>query len=324
MARPTIADIATRAGVSKGAVSFALNGRPGVSDATRERILKIAEQMSWRPHSAARALGASRVDSVGLFAHLLSGVQSGLSAESISLQLLIVEDTAAEIEVYRRWTSEHRVDGVILVDLTVKDPRVEALKALELPAVVIGGRGGKGALASVWADDRDAMLSIVEYLAALGHRRIAHVAGTPNFQHTQRRIRAVRDAAPRLGLLDAPSLTTDFSDAEGAAITRKLLSQPDRPTAIVYDSDVMAVAGLGVAMEMGVSVPGDLSIVAFDDSILTQLMHPALTALSRDTFDFGRQAAEVLLQTIADPGTVINRRSSDPVLTVRESTAPPA
>ena len=105
MARPTIADIADKAGVSKGAVSFALNGRPGVSDATRARILQIAEQMSWRPHSAARALGASRVDSVGLviarpartlgvepfFAHLLSGLQSGLSAQSISLQLLIVE-----------------------------------------------------------------------------------------------------------------------------------------------------------------------------------------------------------------------------------------
>ena len=133
------------------------------------------------------------------------------------------------------------------------------------------------------------MLSIVDYLAALGHRRIAHVAGPPNFQHTQRRIRAVRDAAPRLGLIDALSLPTDFSDAEGAATTRKLLSQSRRPTAIIYDSDVMAVAGLGVAMEMGVSVPGDLSIVAFDDSILTQLMHPALTALSRDTFEFGGQ-----------------------------------
>ena len=338
MVRPTIADIADRAGVSKGAVSFALNGRPGVSDATRARILEIAEQMKWRPHSAARALGASRVDSVGLviarpartlgvepfFAHLFSGLQSGLSAHSISLQLLIVEDTDAEIEVYRRWSSEHRVDGVILVDLTVRDPRIEALKALELPALVIGGRGGKGALPSVWADDRDAMLSIVEYLAAIGHRRIAHVAGTPNFQHTQRRIRALRDAAPRLSLIDAPSLPTDFSDAEGAATTRRLLSAPDRPTAIIYDSDVMAVAGLGVAMEMGVSVPGNLSIVAFDDSILTQLMHPALTALSRDTFDFGRQAAEVLLEVIAHPDRVINLRTADPVLTVRESTAPPA
>jgi DNA-binding LacI/PurR family transcriptional regulator len=338
VARPTIADIADRAGVSKGAVSFALNGRPGVSDATRARILRIAEEMQWRPHSAARALGAARVDSVGLviarpartlgvepfFAHLFSGLQSGLSAHSISLQLLIVEDTEAEIEVYRRWSSEHRVDGVIVVDLTVHDPRIEALKALELPAVVIGGRGGKGTLPSVWADDRDAMLAIVEYLAAIGHRRIAHVAGTPNFQHTQRRIRAVRDVAPRLGLIDAPTLPTDFSDAEGAATTRRLLSAAVRPTAIVYDNDVMAVAGLGVAMEMGVSVPGDLSIVAFDDSILTQLMHPALTALSRDTFDYGRQAAEVLLEVIADPTTVVNRRTADPVLTVRESTAPPS
>ena len=338
MARPTIADIADKAGVSKGAVSFALNGRPGVSDATRARILQIAEQMSWRPHSAARALGASRVDSVGLviarpartlgvepfFAHLLSGLQSGLSAHSISLQLLIVENTEAEIEVYKRWASEHRVDGVILVDLTVRDPRIDALRALELPAVVIGGRGGKGALASVWADDRDAMLSIVDYLAALGHRRIAHVAGTPNFQHTQRRIKAVRDAAPRLGLIDAPSLTTDFSDAEGAATTRRLLSQAVRPTAIVYDSDVMAVAGLGVATEMGVAVPSELSIVAFDESVLTRIVHPSLTCLSRDTFDLGRTVARTLLAAIADPGEARNVKTATPRLSVHESTAPPA
>lgn len=337
MVRPTIADIADRAGVSKGAVSFALNGRPGVSEATRARILEIADQMHWRPHSAARALGGSKADSIGLviarpartlgvepfFAQLLSGLQSGLSARSISLQLLIVEDTAAEIEVYRRWASEHRVDGIVLVDLAVRDPRIDVLRELAIPTVVIGGRGGRDSLPSVWADDREAMLSIVEYLAALGHRRIAHVAGTPNFQHTQRRIRAIRDAMPRLGL-DAVSLPTDFSDAEGAATTRKLLSGSKRPTAIVYDSDVMAVAGLGVAMEMGVSVPGELSLVAFDDSVLTQLMHPALTALSRDTLDFGRQAAEVLLAVLADPTQVINRKTATPVLTVRESTAAPS
>jgi DNA-binding LacI/PurR family transcriptional regulator len=337
VARPTIADIAHRAGVSKGAVSFALNGRPGVSEETRERILRIAEQMQWRPHSAARALGNSRADSIGLaiarpartlgvepfFAQIVSGLQSGLSAHSISLQLLIVEDTDAELEVYRRWASEHRVDGIVLVDLTVRDPRIAEVERLGLPAVVIGGRGGSGGLPSVWADDRAAMLSIVEYLAAIGHRRIAHVAGLPAFQHTQRRIRALRDAAGRLGLEAAPSLPTDFSDAAGAATTRRLLSGSPRPTAIVYDSDVMAVAGLGVAMEMGLQVPSELSIVAFDDSVLTQLMHPALTALSRDTSELGRQAAEVLLAMLADPATATSRRTPTPVLTVRESTAPP-
>lgn len=336
MARPTIADIARQAGVSKGAVSFALNGRPGVSELTRARILEIAEQMQWRPHSAARALGQSRADSIGLviarpartlgiepfFAQIVSGLQSGLSTHSISLQLLIVEDTAAELEVYKRWNSEHRVDGVVLVDLVVRDPRIAAVEELGLPAVVIGGRGGNGTLPSVWADDRAAMLSIVEYLAAIGHRRIAHVAGMPNFQHTQRRIRALRDAAPRLGLTTT-SVPTDFSDAEGAATTRRLLSSAERPTAIVYDSDVMAVAGLGVAMEMGVSVPGELSVVAFDDSVLTQLMHPALTALSRDTSELGRQAAALLLELLSDPAAAISRKTATPTLTVRESTARP-
>ncbi|WP_370416048.1 LacI family DNA-binding transcriptional regulator [Streptomyces fradiae] len=340
MARPTIADIAREAGVSKGAVSFALNGRPGVSEATRDRILRVAERMNWRPHSAARALGGARAGAVGLvlarpartiglepfFGQLLSGLQAALSIRGTALQLLVVEDTAAEIEVYRRWTSEHRVDGFVLVDLQVRDPRIPVLEELGVPTVVLGGPGRHGGLPAVWADDREAMTSIVEYLAALGHRRIAHLAGLPAFQHTRRRIRAVRDAARRLGLADAVSVPTDFSDAEGAAATRALLARPagQRPTAIVYDSDVMAVAGLGVAAEMGVRVPGELSLVSFDDSALARIVHPSLTALSRDTFALGEQVATALLAVVDDPAAGRDVRNPTPRLTVRESTAAPA
>lgn len=346
MARPTIADIAQRVGVSKGAVSFALNGRPGVSEATRARILEAAREMNWRPHSAARALGGARAEAVGLviarpastlgvepfFAQLLSGLQARLSRQQVAMHLLVVEDSAAEIEVYREWTSAHRVDGFILVDPQVRDPRPAALEELGAPAVVLGGSGGPGPLSSVWADDREAMLSVVDYLAALGHRRIAHVAGLPGFRHTQRRIRALRDSARRLGLTGAVSLPTDFSDAEGAAATRTLLSrgragagpiEAARPTAIVYDSDVMALAGLGVAMEMGVRVPDELSIVAFDDSVLTRVTHPAITSLSRDTFALGGQVAEVVLEVIADPGTRRNVKTATPRLVIRGSTAAP-
>ncbi|GAA1645084.1 LacI family DNA-binding transcriptional regulator [Nonomuraea maheshkhaliensis] len=353
MARPTIADIAQRVGVSKGAVSFALNGRPGVSEATRARILEAAREMNWRPHSAARALGGARAEAVGLviarpastlgvepfFAQLLSGLQARLSRQQVAMHLLVVEDSAAEIEVYREWTSAHRVDGFILVDPQVRDPRPAALEELGAPAVVLGGSGGPGPLSSVWADDREAMLSVVDYLAALGHRRIAHVAGLPGFRHTQRRIRALRDSARRLGLTGAVSLPTDYSDAEGAAATRTLLSRgragasrPNprpaarpaaRPTAIVYDSDVMALAGLGVAMEMGVRVPDELSVVAFDDSVLTRVTHPAITSLSRDTFALGGQVAEVVLEVIADPGTRRNVKTATPRLVIRGSTAAP-
>ncbi|MEV4398446.1 LacI family DNA-binding transcriptional regulator [Nonomuraea sp. NPDC049607] len=338
MGRPTIADIAERVGVSKGAVSFALNGRPGVSEATRARILQAAKEMNWRPHSAARALGGSRAEAVGLviarpastlgvepfFAQLLSGLQASLSAQSVAMHLLVVEDVEAEIEVYREWASAHRVDGFIMVDPQVRDPRIDALQELEVPAVVLGGPGGHGSLSSVWADDREAMLSVVDYLAALGHRRVAHVAGLPRFRHTQRRMRALRDSVRRLGLVEAVSVPTDFSDAEGAAATRALLSRGRRPTAIVYDSDVMALAGLGVAGEMGVRVPDELSIVAFDDSVLTRVTHPAITSLSRDTFALGGQVAEVLLELIADPGRRRDLKTATPRLVVRESTAPPS
>lgn len=337
MTRPTIEDIARRVGVSKGAVSFALNGRPGVSEATRARILQVAEEMNWRPHTAARALGGARAGAVGLviarparalgvepfFAQLLSGLQAALSGRSVALELLVVEDTAAEIEVYRRWASEHRVDGFILVDPQVRDPRMEVVAGLGVPSVVLGGPGSYGELSSVWADDREAMLAIADYLAALGHQRIAHVAGLPAFQHTRRRIRALRDAARRLGLTGITSLPTDFSDAEGAAVTRTLLSRPERPTAIVYDNDLMAVAGLGVAAEMGVAVPGEVSIVAFDDSVLTRIVHPSLTAMSRDTFALGCEVAETVLAVIAEPGLRLNRKTPTPRLTVRESTSPP-
>jgi DNA-binding LacI/PurR family transcriptional regulator len=335
--RLTIADIAREVGVSPSAVSFALNGRPGVSEATRARILQAAERMNWHPHSAARALGGAPAGAVGLvlarptrtlgaepfYAQLIYGMQSVLSARSVALLLQVVDDTDAELVVYRRWAGEQRVDGLLIVDPQTKDPRIAVVEGLGVPAVVLGGHGRHGELPTVWADDREAMLETVRYLAALGHTRIAHVAGTPAFQHTQRRIRALKDAAGQLGLADTQSVPTDFSDGEGAAVTRRLLSQPDAPTAIVYDSDLMAVAGLGVATEMGVRVPAELSIVSFDDSVLTRVVHPAITALSRDTHALGVQVAEALMRIVEEPGTVGDIKAATPRLTVRESTAKP-
>ena len=151
--RVTIKDIAERAGVSKGAVSYALNGRPGVSDETRDRILAIANDLGWYPNRAARALSAARADSCGLvlarpartialepfFMEFISGLESELSARSIALTLQLVRDVQEEIEVYRRWFGEHRVDGVLVVDLRQDDPRIDELVRLGLPAVVVGG-----------------------------------------------------------------------------------------------------------------------------------------------------------------------------------------
>ena len=309
--RVTIRDIAERAGVSKGAVSYALNGQPGVSEATRERIVSIAAELGWYPNRAARALSAARADACGLvlarpartlalepfFMEFLAGVESELARGSIALTLQLVQDVHEEIEVYRRWWGEHRVDGVLMVDLRVDDPRVGELVRLGLPTVVVGGPVENRALPAVWHDEAAVVEEAVQYLAALGHRRIAQVAGVSDFVHTVQRTAAFRRAAEDLGVR-GDVVETDYSAESGARATRKLLSSPEAPTAIVFDSDLLAVTGLGVAQQMGFSVPDDVSIVGWDDSLISQVVHPPLTAITRDIEAFGVAAARHLLAAV--------------------------
>jgi len=336
MRRATIADIARAAGVSKGAVSYALNGRPGVSEATRQRILDVAAEYGWHPSSAARALSDGRAGVLGLvvdrpartlgiesfFMQLISGIEATLSARSIGLLLQVTDDRDREMEAYRRWWAQRRVDGVIVVDLQRDDPRVPLLEELRLPAVVIGGPQGLGSLPGVWSDDRAAITSVVEYLAALGHRRIARVAGMPELWHTDARTEALAAAAPKLGLVEVTTIHTDYSGDEGARATRTLLANRPAPTAIIYDNDVMAVAGVAVANEMRVSIPRRLSVVAWDDSPLCQLVHPQLSAVSRDIAAYGANAAQRLLDLVSGRA-VTSVQDATPRLVPRGSTAPP-
>jgi DNA-binding LacI/PurR family transcriptional regulator len=335
--RPTIADIARRAGVSKGAVSYALNDRPGVSSNTRQRILAIAEEIGWLPNSAARALSGAAANAIGLAIHrparilgiepffmeLVSGMESVLSAAGSALMLQVVADTETEIALYRRWWGERRIDGAIVVDLRADDPRVGLLEDLAMPAVIVGGPTGVGSLPHVWSDDEVTVTETVGYLAALGHRRIGRVAGLPDLLHTRHRDTAFRAAGATFGVDTSLVISTDYTGDEGAHATRTMLSAAARPTAILYDNDIMAVAGLSVAHEMGLIVPRDLSIVGWDDSPLCQVVRPPLTALTRDIVAYGARAAELLLEVIADPARGRGVEEAHARLTPRGSTAPP-
>lgn len=331
MRRPTIVDIAKAAGVSKGAVSYALNGRPGVSDATRRRILGIAEELGWVPSSAARALSDGRAGTVGLivdrparvlgsepfFMQLIAGIQSVLESGTAALLLRTASDRAVELDTYREWHAARRVDGVLTVDLRRDDPRIPVLEELGLPAVVIGGPSGVGRLPCVCSDDSAIMQDVVRYLTGLGHRRIIRVAGPPEFMHTETRSAAFAEAAQ--GLERASVVHADYSGSQSAAITRELLTAADPPTALVFDNDLMAVGALGAARDLGVAVPEQLSIVAWDDSAMCEVIRPALTAVRRDVAEHGRLAAALLLErvngvearTVATPaGRLVPRAST--------------
>jgi DNA-binding LacI/PurR family transcriptional regulator len=343
--RTTIADIAARAGVSISAVSFALNDRPGVSEATRERVRQVAHDLDWQPHTAARALGGAKAGSIGFvlnrpartlgtesfFGDLISGIQLGLTGTHIGMTLLVARDADEELETYRDWWRGHRVDGVIVIDPRKDDDRLRLLAELGMPSVVVGSHPSPaGSAPSVWIDDSDATDTVLRYLRALGHRRIAHVSGPPEFEHTALRIERVRafgTGDPRIdgsasGDADrTQSVPTDYSAGAGAAATRRLLSGATRPTAIVFDNDVLAVAGLGVASEMGVRVPQDVSIVSFDDSAMIRLVRPAITSLTRDTVELGQRAAVLLREQIEADAPLPSRPGPELTLSVRESTA---
>src|SRR5689334_15680182 len=232
--RPTIADIARRAGVSKGAVSYALNGQPGVSEATRQRIVAIAQEIGFNPNSAARALSGASARAVGLtlcrparilsiepfFMGLISGFEQELAARSYALTLQVVATPENETEVYRRWWGERRVDGVFVTDLRENDIRIPVLDELQLPAVVIGGPGDTGRVTQLWSDDAGAITEAVRYLMALGHRRIARVGGLPALLHTQTRTKAFTEVCDLLGIESAVTMPSDYTGEEGGRATR--------------------------------------------------------------------------------------------------------
>ena len=310
--KPTISDVAARAGVSKGAVSFALNGRPGLSQQTRERILHAADELGFVPNSTARALAGRRAGSLGLifarrpemlrsdpfFPPFIAGVESTVSPIGQLLALRFVADADAEVAAYRDLAKTRRVDGVFVTDLRTSDPRPALLESLGLPAVTLNRPDVPSAAPAVCVDDAGAVRDAVEHLLQLGHRRIGQVCGPGMYLHTANRRRVCAEVLGAAGLPEGPVVEADFSAAGGASATRELLDAPEPPTAILYASDLMAVAGLSVAHYLGLRIPDDLSVIGFDDHALSEHLAVPVATVQTDAFGWGQAAAGALLARV--------------------------
>jgi DNA-binding LacI/PurR family transcriptional regulator len=334
---PTIDDVAARAGVSKSAVSFALNDRPGIADDTRTRILATAAELGWQPSTRARALSQSRAFALGLvltrdpallgtdpfFLAFIAGIETELTPLEQALVLQVVgDDPSSESGRYERLAKSGRVDGVFLTDLRFGDPRIALCLELGLPAVTIGRPPDQPSpFPTVCLDDRAGVMDAVRHLADLGHERIAHVAGRQSLVHGASRRQAWESAMRERGL--APELLeiADFTAAGGVAATHALLACETPPTAIVYANDVMAIAGLAVAQDHGLALPDQLSIVGYDDSELAAHVHPSLTSVRSDAVSWGRTATRVLLDSLDGPQSDVELAPAG--LVIRSSTAPP-
>jgi DNA-binding LacI/PurR family transcriptional regulator len=332
--RPTLKDLATRLGISESAASFALNGRPGVSEQTRQRVLALAKELQWAPHHAARTLSGITSMTVGFvltrdvqefgmesfYLRLLTGAQAVLSDRGYALLFQMTHSVDEELAVLRRWSEERRVEGVIISDLRRGDPRPAHLRELGLPAVLAGGPDPKRLLPCVTVDDGVAIRLLVEHLRETGHRRVAYVSGPADLLHVHRRIAAFRQAAA--GLLAEPAVVgTDYSDEQGAAATRRLVAvaRSARPDAVIFDNEVLAVAGVRALRAAGLSVPADISVVSCEDSAICMALTPSLTAVQRDPTVFGEAVARKLLRLVHDEPEPAGE-AQQPTLAIREST----
>ncbi len=310
--RVTMGDIADRLGISKAAVSYALNGQPGVAADTREKVLALAQELGWHASSSARALSGARTNAVGLvlsrptnllavetfFIRFLAGLEHELSSRGSSLLLRVIGDHAEdEIETYERWWGERRIDGAILMDERVTDPRIAAVTDLGLPAVLCGGPLDRPELPCIWTDQGGDAQIVVQHLADLGHRHIGHIGGPMVFAHERARRRGVRRAARARGIR-VTAREASYTGTHTAELTQALLTGDDAPTALIFGSDLMAVTGTRAVMDLGLRVPHDVSTVSWDDSTLTTLFDPSLTALSRDVLQYGTTVGGVLLDLL--------------------------
>ena len=314
MSRTTIADVARAAGVTKATVSHALSGNRPISEETRAKVLAAVDKLGWVPSQSARALANRHANAVAVvlarnpdviandsfFPAFIAGVESVLAESETALVLQVVSGREAEERAYRS-LANGRADGALLLDLRVDDWRVPFLDELGLPTVLVGAYDQQHPFSCIRTDDAAPIRDIVAHLREAGHERIAHVSGPLDYVHSRARAEAYIDEMHSDELLREG----DFTAASGRALTAELLALPERPTAIMYANDTMAIAGLSYARSQGLKIPDDLAISGFDDDHLSAHLSPALTSVSSDPAARGRAAARLLRADIlgAQPRT---------------------
>ncbi len=331
-----ISDVAAAAGVSKTLVSYALNDRPGVKASTRAHIVETARSMGWTPSLRARALSVSRAYAIGLvfqispealatdqyYTSLMAGLQSVLSTSKYSLVTEVVDGPEAERAAYQRLARDGRVDGVVIADLRQDDPRFQLVQEAGLAFASLGWPPEPTTMPVLVYDERQAIADVVAHLVSLGHRRIAQVVGpqvgAPARQRRELYQKSLRDH----GIDDSRWIESDYTASGGRTATAQLLDAAQRPTAVIYSNDLMAIAGMGTVFARGLRVPEDISVVGWDDVTVSQFLHPALSTVSEHPFEDGQTAAKLLLDAIEGREFDEPVRMPDPRFVPRESSGP--
>jgi LacI family transcriptional regulator len=320
----TIADVARAAGVATSTVSRAL-GQPGrVSEAVRERVEGIARQLGYYPNPQARSLTSGRTHSLALlipgatnpyFFDLIRGTQIEAKLRGYR-HILVDTEASAEIEARALAELSASVDGVVVAGSRLTDDELVAISR-RLPMVVVNREIDE--VASVVIDTSTAVEQALKYLAAMGHRRVAYLAGPPSSWSNRRRWEALERVAPELGVeCTYVGHFSEIQDGAGAADAAIHMGV----TACLFFNDMLAIGALKRFAQRGVAVPGDISVVGCDDIFGADFCNPPLTTLTARVDEVARIAADMLLTRLIGLPSARQRERVPAHLTVRQSTGP--
>ena len=334
----TLEEVARVAGVSRATVSRVVNGNPKVNPDARRAVERAVDRLGYVPNPAARSLVTRRSQSIGLviaepagrvfedpfFPRLLRGIGAALSSRDLQLILLMPQSSGEETRAERYLTAGH-VDGALLASLHGNDPLPQAVAARGVP-VVVGGRPPRGSPVSyVDVDNLQGARTAVEHILATGRRRIATIAGPQDMPAGEDRLTGYHQALESAGTARDAKLEadSDFTQQGGAEATRRILAARPDVDAIFAASDLMAAGAVQVLRAAGRRIPDDVAIVGFDDSPIAETTDPPLTSVRQPIEEMGREMVRLLVEQLADPGSVprtvilatqlVRRRSSEGV-----------
>ncbi|WNI19611.1 LacI family DNA-binding transcriptional regulator [Actinacidiphila sp. ITFR-21] len=317
--RPTLEEVAVRAGVGRGTVSRVINGSPRVSDRAKAAVEAAIAELGYVPNRAARALAGNRTDAIALvipepetrlfaepyFSDIIRGIGAELADTEMQLLLTLIR-TPKERSRFGQYLAAHRVDGVLLVSVHEDDPLPDLLEQLEMPAVLNGRRSDLESVSYVDADNVGGARAAVAHLVARGRRQVATITGPLDMYVARCRLDGYYQAVGQAGLDLPQSLVAggDFTEEGGRRAMRELLARQPGIDGVFAASDVMAAGARAVLRELGRRVPDDVAMVGFEDSAIARHMDPALSSVRQPTEEMGRTMARVLMEEIAERASV--------------------
>jgi DNA-binding LacI/PurR family transcriptional regulator len=331
MKQPTIVDVAARAGVSKSLVSLVMRNSTRVSDESREKVLAAARDLGYRPNALARSLVRRRTGVFGCvmsdlhnpyFADVADGIEEAAVTHGyralLSAGFLDGKREATAVETLLQL----QADGLIMLGPVMKVKEIRA-SAHDIPVVVIGRKTSADTMDSVRNDDRAGGEAVVHHLAELGHRDIAHIHAGSGSGAAGRR-RGYEAAMRRHGLAAHIRVVKGaFTEAGGLAGMGRLLEGGAPPTAVFVANDLAALGALEAIDAAGLRVPDDISVVGYDDSLLSHVPRISLTTVAQPSAEMGRTAVALLVERIEEGRRDPRHIVLSPTLVVRSSTGPP-